>query len=131
MLDEDGRVVGVNSIFTTGGPQLGQFESGLVADLWTAEISALSGGIATLLLAACGAAATPAAPTETPTTPAVNVSVPLVAQKRCSSFTSPANRLRSQWVTPGMARGMLPKAASAALSSAAYCHSRHPLPPHA
>ena len=46
-----GRVVGVNSIFTTGGPQLGQFESGLVADIWSTEISALSGGLATLVLA--------------------------------------------------------------------------------
>jgi MFS family permease len=45
-----GRVTSVNSLFTNGGPQLGQFESGLVAELWGAEVSALTGGIATLVL---------------------------------------------------------------------------------
>jgi MFS family permease len=45
-----GRVSSVNSIFSNGGPPLGQFESGLVADRWGAEVSVVSGGIATLLI---------------------------------------------------------------------------------
>jgi MFS family permease len=51
-----GRVSSVNSIFTTGGPQLGQFESGLVAQVAGAQFSALSGGLATLALVAVLAA---------------------------------------------------------------------------
>jgi MFS family permease len=51
-----GRVSAVNSIFTTGGPQFGQFESGVVAQLAGAEISALTGGLATLALVAIIAA---------------------------------------------------------------------------
>lgn len=47
-----GRVSAVNSIFTQGGPQLGQFESGIVAQLAGTEVSALTGGVATLLLVA-------------------------------------------------------------------------------
>ncbi|MFN0070158.1 MAG: MFS transporter [Chloroflexota bacterium] len=54
--DLRGRVTGINSVFTTGGPALGQFESGVVAAIWTTEISALSGGVATLVLAATVAA---------------------------------------------------------------------------
>jgi MFS family permease len=46
-----GRVAGINSLFTTGGPPLGQFESGVVAAIWSTEISALSGGVGTVLLA--------------------------------------------------------------------------------
>ena len=46
-----GRVTAVNSAFTTGGPQLGQFESGLVAALAGAPLSALSGAIGACLLA--------------------------------------------------------------------------------
>ncbi len=45
-----GRMSSVNSIFTNGGPQLGQFESGLVASFAGAEIAAFIGGVATLLL---------------------------------------------------------------------------------
>src|SRR5262249_21952073 len=37
--DLRGRVAAVNSVFTGGGPQLGQFEGGLVADLWGATAS--------------------------------------------------------------------------------------------
>jgi MFS family permease len=43
-----GRMSSINSIFTSNGPQLGQFESGLIAAWWGAQISALSGGLATL-----------------------------------------------------------------------------------
>ena len=46
-----GRVSAVNSAFVWGGPQLGQFESGLVASLWSAPAAAATGGIAALLLA--------------------------------------------------------------------------------
>lgn len=51
-----GRVSAVNSIFTQGGPQLGQLESGIVAEAWGAQVSALSGGIACLILVALVAA---------------------------------------------------------------------------
>jgi MFS family permease len=54
-----GRVSSLNSVFTGGGPQLGQFESGLVAEWWGAQASALTGGIATLLIV-LGVAAVPA-----------------------------------------------------------------------
>jgi MFS family permease len=46
-----GRVAAVNSVFVMGGPQLGQFESGLVAGLTTPQISAVTGGLAAFVLA--------------------------------------------------------------------------------
>ncbi len=50
-----GRMSSINSIFTSNGPQLGQFESGVVAAWLGAEGSALTGGLATLvILAAVG-----------------------------------------------------------------------------
>jgi MFS family permease len=52
-----GRVTAVNGIFTSGGPRLGQFESGLTASWWGAETSALVGGLAAVALA--GAALLP------------------------------------------------------------------------
>jgi hypothetical protein len=33
-------------VFVAGGPQLGQVESGVVAELWTPEASVVSGGLA-------------------------------------------------------------------------------------
>jgi MFS family permease len=45
-----GRVAAFNSIFTTGGPQLGQFRSGVVADATDARVSAASGAVCALLL---------------------------------------------------------------------------------
>ena len=54
-----GRMSSINSIFTSNGPQLGQFESGLVAAWLGAEISALTGGLATLIIVAIIAAAFP------------------------------------------------------------------------
>lgn len=45
-----GRVLSVNSVFTTGGPQLGQFESGAVAEAWGPEVSAFTGGLAAVLI---------------------------------------------------------------------------------
>ena len=47
-----GRMSSINSIFTSNGPQLGQFESGLVAAWLGAEMSALTGGLATLIVLA-------------------------------------------------------------------------------
>jgi len=47
-----GRVASVTSIFTTGGPQLGQAQSGLVAELLGAPNAALLGAVATLLVTA-------------------------------------------------------------------------------
>jgi len=47
-----GRMSSINSIFTSSGPQLGQFESGLVAAWLGAPGSALTGGMATLLVLA-------------------------------------------------------------------------------
>jgi MFS family permease len=54
-----GRMSSINSIFTSNGPQLGQFESGLVAAWLGAEISALTGGLATLIVVAIIALAFP------------------------------------------------------------------------
>jgi MFS family permease len=45
-----GRMTSVNMIFFMGGPQLGELEAGLVAALFGAPFSILSGGIATVLL---------------------------------------------------------------------------------
>ena len=47
-----GRVSAVNSVFINGGPALGQFESGVVADRWGEAVSAFTGGLATLLFTA-------------------------------------------------------------------------------
>jgi MFS family permease len=43
-----GRVSAVNSAFVTGGPQLGQFRSGVVADLIGATGSGVLGGLGAL-----------------------------------------------------------------------------------
>ena len=45
-----GRVAAVNSIFIGASNQLGEFESGAVAELWGAPFSVISGGIGTLLI---------------------------------------------------------------------------------
>ncbi|NIO11601.1 MAG: MFS transporter [Deltaproteobacteria bacterium] len=47
-----GRMSSVNSVFTNGGPQLGQFESGVVASFVGADIAAFIGGVVTLVLVA-------------------------------------------------------------------------------
>jgi MFS family permease len=54
-----GRMSSINSIFTSTGPQLGQFESGLVAAWLGAELSAMTGGLATLIILAGVVAAFP------------------------------------------------------------------------
>jgi hypothetical protein len=44
-----GRVNGVNFVVGAGGPQLGNFEAGLVGSLVSPTVSAVSGGIATVV----------------------------------------------------------------------------------
>jgi hypothetical protein len=50
--DLRGRISSINSIFTLGGPQLGQFESGVVFAWLGVELWAMTGGVATLLILA-------------------------------------------------------------------------------
>jgi MFS family permease len=59
-----GRMTSVNMIFFMGGPQLGEVEAGFVASLFAsaavgATVSVVSGGVATILVAAVVAFATP------------------------------------------------------------------------
>jgi MFS family permease len=59
-----GRMTSVNMIFFMGGPQLGELEAGVVASLFASAavgvtVSVVSGGIATVLLAAAVALAAP------------------------------------------------------------------------
>jgi MFS family permease len=56
-----GRMTGVNMIFFTGGPQLGELEAGFVASLFAsaalgASVAVVSGGVGTLLVVALIAA---------------------------------------------------------------------------
>ncbi len=44
-----GRSSGINAVFVIGGPMLGQFESGLVAGIFTPELSVISGGLACIV----------------------------------------------------------------------------------
>ena len=55
-----GRMTGVNMVFFMGGPQLGEFEAGAVANWLGAPFSVISGGIGCLLATAWVAASTPA-----------------------------------------------------------------------
>jgi MFS family permease len=45
-----GRMSSINGIFTSSGPHLGQFQSGLVANWLGAKLAALTGGLATLAI---------------------------------------------------------------------------------
>jgi MFS family permease len=54
-----GRMIGVNMIFFTGGPQLGELEAGLVANWLGPVVSVVSGGIGCILATAWIAARTP------------------------------------------------------------------------
>jgi hypothetical protein len=47
-----GRMSSINGIFTMGGPQLGQFEIGIMATWLGSEMAALTGGLATLAIVA-------------------------------------------------------------------------------
>jgi hypothetical protein len=48
-----GRVSAINAIFIGASNQLGEFESGAVAAFWGPQASVISGGLGTLLVAAC------------------------------------------------------------------------------
>jgi MFS family permease len=59
-----GRMTSINMIFFMGGPQLGELEAGFLASLFAsagvgATVSIVSGGLATLLVAAVVSLATP------------------------------------------------------------------------
>jgi len=54
-----GRTVGVNMVFFMGGPQLGEFEAGTVANWFGAPFSVISGGIGCLLVTGWVAMTTP------------------------------------------------------------------------
>ena len=54
-----GRLSAINLLFVAGGPQLGQVEAGVVADLFTPEISMISGGVAVLGVVAVAASLAP------------------------------------------------------------------------
>ena len=47
-----GRVQSLNALFVMGGPQLGNLEAGIVAGLWGAPFSVISGGVATVIIVA-------------------------------------------------------------------------------
>jgi len=47
-----GRMLSVNMIFFMGGPQLGEFEAGVVASLFGPVLSVVTGGVATVLAVA-------------------------------------------------------------------------------
>lgn len=54
-----GRMVGVNMVFFSGGPQLGELEAGVVAHWFGPVVSVVSGGIACIAATALIAAKTP------------------------------------------------------------------------
>ncbi|MGZ3582960.1 MAG: MFS transporter [Ktedonobacterales bacterium] len=54
-----GRMSAVNAMFVIGGPMLGQFESGVVAGIFTPQISVISGGVACIVATLVIAAAVP------------------------------------------------------------------------
>lgn len=47
-----GRMISINQIFFMGGPQLGEIEAGVVAQLFGAPFAIVSGGIASILIVA-------------------------------------------------------------------------------
>ena len=55
-----GRMTSINIIFAMGGPQLGDLEAGIVADLWGAPLAVVSGGIGCLIAVAAIARWAPA-----------------------------------------------------------------------
>jgi MFS family permease len=54
-----GRMTSVNMVFFMGGPQLGELEAGIVAQLFSAPVSVVTGGIGCLLAVGWIAARTP------------------------------------------------------------------------
>ena len=59
VIRQRGRMTGINMVFFMGGPQLGEFEAGAVANWFGARFSVVSGGIGCLLATAWLAIATP------------------------------------------------------------------------
>jgi MFS family permease len=55
-----GRMIGVNMVFFIGGPQLGEFEAGAVANWLGATFSVVSGGVGCLIATGWVTASTPA-----------------------------------------------------------------------
>jgi MFS family permease len=55
-----GRMAGVNMMFFIGGPQLGEFEAGMVANWVGAPLSVVTGGVACLITTGWVAGTTPA-----------------------------------------------------------------------
>ena len=55
-----GRMTSVNMVFVMGGPQLGEFEAGLVANWKGAPFAVVTGGFGTLAAAGLIAVAVPA-----------------------------------------------------------------------
>ena len=47
-----GRMVGINQIFFMGGPQLGEVEAGVVAQVFSVPLAIVSGGVGCLLAVA-------------------------------------------------------------------------------
>lgn len=54
-----GRLAAINLLFVAGGPQIGQVESGFVADVFTPELAIVSGGIACVGVALAAGAFAP------------------------------------------------------------------------
>jgi hypothetical protein len=54
-----GRMMGINMVFFMGGPQLGEFEAGAVANWIGAPLSVITGGIGCLIATAWVAWSTP------------------------------------------------------------------------
>ena len=55
-----GRMIGINMVFFQGGPQLGEFEAGALANWLGAPFSVISGGVGCLLATTWVASTTPA-----------------------------------------------------------------------
>ena len=54
-----GRMLSINQIFFLGGPQLGEFEAGVLARAFGAPFSVITGGVCTILVVALTAAGVP------------------------------------------------------------------------
>jgi MFS family permease len=55
-----GRMIGVNMVFFTGGPQVGEFEAGAIANWFGATVSVVSGGLGCLVATLWVSMTTPA-----------------------------------------------------------------------
>jgi len=55
-----GRLTSINMIFSSGGPQLGELEAGIIANLWGAPVAVVTGGLGCILAVALVAKLAPA-----------------------------------------------------------------------